>query len=558
MLRSQRLLRPRSSRSSLLSRSSLSFRSSRSLGALPALALFSLAPLLALTANARDAHACGGCFHPPPPPGPQENESVVTDHRMVFSISPSQTVLWDQIRYSGDPKEFAWVLPVHPGAHVELSHDAWIAALDASTQSVVTGPAPKVCGNGVSYGGDTSSGGGCGFGSSSDTASAFGGNAPTQDVDGGFAGNGGVQLVSQDTVGPYETVTVRASQGDALETWLVDNGFDVAAAMKPTLGAYAAEGFDFIALKLRPGAGVRAMQPVRIVSPGADASLPLRMVAAGIGSHVGLTLYVVTEGRYHTENFPDAVVDFTKLAWDPIESHSNFAALTEAAMAAGDGRGWITEYAGQPDVAIGGFSGNGTNPPLSQAYQSLCQPTYPAPETCDAGGPPPPLDAGGGSDAASDASPSDAATSVDAAPHTCPPPQKPSLCDDLSIALDGLHTRDVWVTRLRAHLPADALAAGDLRLTPTSRQEAMTNLHHTDAYVDPSYDPCPKTSQSTPTPSSTHSSGCACTTTAERDRARGRGRQTSEQLGTGLVFACAALATGALLRKRRRAARASR
>ena len=521
---------------------------------LPLFMLITLPALAVLAANARDAEACGGCFHPPP--GPQEVESVVTDHRMVFSISPSQTVLWDQIRYSGDPKEFAWVLPVHPGAHVELSHDAWIAALDASTQSVVTGPSPKACYNGGSFGGDTSSGGGCGFGSS-DTASSFAGTAaPTQDADGGFAGNGGVQVVSQDTVGPYETVTVRASQGDALETWLLANGFDVPVVMKPTLGAYAQEGFDFIALKLRPGLGVRAMQPVRIVSPGADASLPLRMVAAGIGSHVGLTLYVVSEGRYHTENFPDAVIDFKMLAWDPVESHSNFAQLTEAAMSAYDGRGWITEYAGQPDVTNGGFGGNGVNPSLSQAYLSLCQPTYPTPVTCDAGGPPPPVDAGGSSDAASDASASDAS---DAALQACPPPQKPALCDDLTIALDGLHSRDVWVTRLRAHLPANALAIGDLRLGPTTLQESVTNLHHTDAYVDPTYDPCPKSSQSSPAPTPSHSeSGCACTATgADHTHARDRER-TNERVGTWLVFACAALGTGALLRQRRRASRGAR
>ena len=86
----------------------------------------------------RPVEACGGCFHPPPQPS--EVESVITDHRMVFSISTQQTVLWDQVRYSGDPGEFAWVLPIHPGAKIELSRDAWLAALDATSQTVITGP----------------------------------------------------------------------------------------------------------------------------------------------------------------------------------------------------------------------------------------------------------------------------------------------------------------------------------------------------------------------------------------------------------------------------------
>src|SRR5205823_5604481 len=86
----------------------------------------------------RDARACGGCFHPPPRPA--EQESVITDHRMAFSLSPQQTILWDQVRYSGDPKEFAWVLPIHSGARIELADDAFLATLAATTTPTVSEP----------------------------------------------------------------------------------------------------------------------------------------------------------------------------------------------------------------------------------------------------------------------------------------------------------------------------------------------------------------------------------------------------------------------------------
>ena len=173
----------------------------------------------------------------------------------------------------------------------------------------MTGPTP-VCGP---QGGTSASSGGCA--SSSENALSAGSA-------GDFSGDpdSGVTLISDAVVGPYEAVTVRASMGDSLETWLTANGFLVPTALEPTLQAYAQEGFDFIALKLRPGADVQAMQPVRVLSPGADPTLPLRMVAAGIGAHVGITLFVVSEGRYHPQNFPDAVMDFTALTWDPIAS----------------------------------------------------------------------------------------------------------------------------------------------------------------------------------------------------------------------------------------------
>jgi hypothetical protein len=86
--------------------------------------------------GAPDAEACGGCFHPENSVTP----SVVTDHRMVFEITTKETILWDQVRYAGDPKEFAWVLPVREGARIELSRTEWIAALDAATRTTVEGP----------------------------------------------------------------------------------------------------------------------------------------------------------------------------------------------------------------------------------------------------------------------------------------------------------------------------------------------------------------------------------------------------------------------------------
>src|SRR5204863_10133656 len=76
--------------------------------------------------DAREADACGGCFHDPAP----ENVTQVTGHRMVFSVSPSATTLWDQIHYSGDPASFAWVLPIRGEVDVGLSSDLLFAELD--------------------------------------------------------------------------------------------------------------------------------------------------------------------------------------------------------------------------------------------------------------------------------------------------------------------------------------------------------------------------------------------------------------------------------------------
>ena len=54
------------------------------------------------------------------------------------------------------------------------------------------------------------------------------------------AGPPPVQVVSQSVVGPYDTVTVRASQGEALGDWLRANGYAVPAAIQPTIDAFTA------------------------------------------------------------------------------------------------------------------------------------------------------------------------------------------------------------------------------------------------------------------------------------------------------------------------------
>ena len=76
----------------------------------------------------RDAAACGGCFTPPPPPMETETESVITDEKMILSISMNQTTLYDQINYSGSPSSFAWVLPIKGAVTVGLSADVLFQA----------------------------------------------------------------------------------------------------------------------------------------------------------------------------------------------------------------------------------------------------------------------------------------------------------------------------------------------------------------------------------------------------------------------------------------------
>src|SRR5579871_395862 len=94
---------------------------------------------------ASDARACGGCFHEPPT-DPSQSGTVVTDHRMLFVVSPQQTTLYDEIEYSGSPSSFAWVLPVRGAVKVGLSSDTVFSLVDSFTAAtIVPPPAPPPC-----------------------------------------------------------------------------------------------------------------------------------------------------------------------------------------------------------------------------------------------------------------------------------------------------------------------------------------------------------------------------------------------------------------------------
>ena len=72
----------------------------------PLLAAGTLSLASALLAS-NDARACGGCFHV----ASTTESTVVTAHRMAFALSPTHTVLWDQVQYAGNPSEFASSTP---------------------------------------------------------------------------------------------------------------------------------------------------------------------------------------------------------------------------------------------------------------------------------------------------------------------------------------------------------------------------------------------------------------------------------------------------------------
>jgi hypothetical protein len=279
-----------------------------------------LVPLVAVTTlTAHDASACGGCFVPP------DANTQVTGHRMVLSVSGTETTLWDQIEYSGSPESFAWVLPTKGLVDVGISSDLLFNTLAFLTDPQIIPPyldCPYSCG--YDEAGDGAVG-------SSGAGAASGGD--------------GVQVIAEEVVGPYQTVQLSADEPAALQNWLATNGYNLPDDVAPIVEDYVNEGFNFLALKLVPGQGVDAMKPVRITTPGASPVLPLRMVAAGTGAITPITLWMIGEGRYQPANFGQFSIGQDQVIWNWDTSDSNYATLKEAGFTESGGAAWLIESA---------------------------------------------------------------------------------------------------------------------------------------------------------------------------------------------------------------------
>lgn len=273
----------------------------------------------ALTIFPSDAEACGGCFVPP------EENTQVTGHRMILSVGMDQSTLYDQIEYSGNPEEFAWVLPTKGVVEVGVSSDVVFNQLGFDT-AVSVAPPPLNC---PSYT--------CGNRGDASAEDSFGASGS------GGGSQGGVEVIASGTVGPYETVQLSADDPAALNLWLDENGYNVPDDIQPIIDSYVAEDFNFLAMKLVPGAGVERMQPVRITTPGASPVLPLRMVAAGTGAVTTLTLWVIGDGRYESQNFPGFTIPAEAVVWNYQSNDSNYNLLRQEGYDASNGHAWLTE-----------------------------------------------------------------------------------------------------------------------------------------------------------------------------------------------------------------------
>ena len=287
------------------------------------------------------ATACGGLFCSNTNLQPVEQNA----ERILFEVNGDGTVSTTvEISYSGDPSEFAWVVPISDVPVLDLVPAETLSLLDDAT-------APQVinvpwCGEEWGYADDMGYGSGCAspFGCADSAMRSY----ASSDDDDYQNEEEPPTVVVEDLpqVGPYDSQVVSADDPALLVEWLADNGFLLTEAMEPFIVQYAAQGSKFLAMKLAPGTDVADIAPLRMTYPGTTPAVPLVLTSVGAEPEMGVMVFIAGAQGWQSSNWTNLQVDPRGLRVDQWNGQNSYYPLVSYMVDQVGGRAFVTEAAG--------------------------------------------------------------------------------------------------------------------------------------------------------------------------------------------------------------------
>ncbi|HEU0029221.1 MAG TPA: DUF2330 domain-containing protein [Kofleriaceae bacterium] len=292
--------------------------------------------------DVRTADACG-CLSPP---AVTEGDYAVNQEaeQIIFEVQPGWVIAHVLIKYAGDPKKFAWIVPVPEVPTLAISPVSAFGLLDRATAPDVAVTDEDLC---------PISEWSCQFHdpvSCGDDDSDWGGgiaDAGASSSDGGTGGKPPVTVIDEKVVGDYETVTFRASEAAAAVKWLRDNGFIVNPTTSIYMEPYVQANMVFVAAKLVPGAGVKSIKPLRMKYRAAYPMVPLVLTAVAAQPHLTMTAYVYANQPFRPLGHPVVTIDPARIAHDR-EGRLNYPMVLARTIDEAGGDGFAIEYRDLP------------------------------------------------------------------------------------------------------------------------------------------------------------------------------------------------------------------
>ena len=273
------------------------------------------------------ALACGGFFCNNSTPVDQSAE------RIVFEVDADAGTVDThvQIFYTGTAEEFAWVVPTPAQPELFLSTDTLFNELSWRLEpqfSMVWHEEGRCDG---------------GWGGSSEVALDSAASSTWSSSD----GYGGVVVVDEKRVGPYDTVTLQADDEAALLDWLQEAGYDLPDTLDSALAPYVSFGAYFVALKLAKDEDVGDIAPLGMTYAGSRPMIPITLTSIAATPDMRLETYVFGKHRAVPDNYLHVQINEAAIDW--FTGGSNYErAITLAADEAG-GQAFATDYAGPTD-----------------------------------------------------------------------------------------------------------------------------------------------------------------------------------------------------------------
>ncbi len=276
-----------------------------------------LITLIAAALLPATALACGGffCFTQPVDQSAERILYIQHDDKMSVHI---------QISYTGDDDKFSWLLPLPSMPQTGIGSDSVFQVLEQ-----VTAPRFQLQWENKK---DCYPGGRCLMAASAE--SGAGGNDGTK---------GGVQVLEQKNVGPYEQVTLKGDKGSEIFDWLNKNGYVQPNESKPLIELYAAEKYLFMALKLQKDKGAGDLAPIVVTLDETSPCLPLRLTRIAASEDMPIVAWVLGQSRAIPKNFLHVEINEGTVDW--LQPGSNYKSVVNAAVDQASGHAFTTEYA---------------------------------------------------------------------------------------------------------------------------------------------------------------------------------------------------------------------
>lgn len=287
--------------------------------------------LLAMTSG---AFACGGMFcDARPAPIPLRVDQ--TAERIVFAVEDGMVETHVQVSYEGRASDFAWVVPVPGQPEITTTTEALFDAVEAATLPSwsTTVEVRGTCKTVNVRPGDGEIPEDC-------VGEACNEN-PDLATDSSDQPAVPVTVLSSETVGPYETVVLQATDAAELVIWLQDNDFSVPDSALPRIEPYIDGSSTFVALRLAKNRDTGDLVPLAFRYASDTPVIPLQLTGVAADPDMRLKVWVLGEHRAVPSNYLHVRLNPFAINWRA--QGANYDELISRAADEAGGQAFVTD-----------------------------------------------------------------------------------------------------------------------------------------------------------------------------------------------------------------------